>query len=639
MVSKKKVVILYTINQFEKYALLEENFYEDDSVIIVALTLELMSYLKNRGIKFRVQDDYLTEIEADDRDDYAFDIVRKWHKDLFKFQGVSLGLLAQWDLNFYFSRIIKVVSFILNLIEVEKPDEIVFFKVKNRFIIDFNNILNLICSRKKVDVNPTSIDKPEQSNMIKVKPGFREALIDLVSPIIESKPFKFCTKAVLRVLWILHNIKTKLFYEQNRRILTINNEYHPSVAEVGYRNKIFYRFNNRIDISIIIKLYQNLKYVVLNKKGGYHIFLEMYESNKIRKQADSFLNKFLNHWKKIIEESSFKEIFTYKGISLWSIIENKIYSVISTDFKEFIKNIIIFQKILYKNKIDLVMLSNEVREESMSLAIISSKKQIPSIVIQHGITSLYIGYVPSVSKKFAAWGQISKDFIIKYGMEKNKIELTGCPRFDAYIYLNRNNQLKNKIKEAVNQRFGISKDKKLILQVSSHAGIFYRLNSDLSAFEVMKSYDCALDMIQTMSDSHLIIKLHPLDPTQGKYVIDLIKKRGIKNASVTLKSNIVELIVACDCFITGESTTALEAMLLEKPVIFLHFRKRDYHTPYIEYFSESKASSQLELTNLIRKSIKEPVSHDFYHKFLKKYLYKIDGLSTMRVLELIGSLI
>ena len=105
------------------------------------------------------------------------------------------------------------------------------------------------------------------------------------------------------------------------------------------------------------------------------------------------------------------------------------------------------KKILKNVKIGNVIMGSDVPERYMAMSLISSELKISTLAIQHGVTGHFSGYIPSHSKYFAAWGKISQEKLIEWGMNPKKIVITGCPRFDKYIHLNNNEILKKKNKK------------------------------------------------------------------------------------------------------------------------------------------------------------------------------------------------
>ena len=140
-----------------------------------------------------------------------------------------------------------------------------------------------------------------------------------------------------------------------------------------------------------------------------------------------------------------------------------------------------------------------------------------------------------------------------------------------------------------------------------------------------------------MNNIHIVIKLHPGD--RSNQAFHLLKDiYDIKNISILFKYDITNLIVACDCMIAEESTTVIEALLLDKPVICVNFEEKQFAVPFFEYEAVYKATNENELKTLLKQILNNTVVKKDYKPFLNDYIYKIDGLSSQRVLNLLYKL-
>lgn len=631
----KHIILLHTINHFKKYSINKGNLNQNNSIKIIALTIELRIYLKQKKIQYKIEEDYINEALATKIDYDALDFCEKWHNDLFKFRDISLGLLIRWELRYYIARIFTYIHLLLKIIEIEKPTEIISFNDSNPYIKEFNEVVKYISSKKKINLNLIPIGKSKQPHIFSSKQNLMAMLRSLIVEIQEYKPFKFSMKVLLNLLWVLKNLKICIFNKNQNNILTYQYTYHESIVKEISQDNNLVLLDDQIRISNYKDLFQNLRSLFISR-GGYHIFFEMFDSFKIKRQTNLYFRKSLNKWKKIIEKTRSEEIFFYNGISIWPLFKGKIHEIIFSDFKKLINTIILIHRILNKKKYKIIILSNDVTQRSMILAIIASKIGVPTLVIQHGLTGYPVAFFPSFSQKFATWGKISKEWLISHGMKNDKIIITGCPRFDVYSNLNQNEQLKKLIKNSIFKKFRIQEEKKLFVFASVYGDLHKRFPTIAFNFlEIEKTYYILLNIAKNLPKSHLIIKLHPTDTTGGSIPLEIMKNLGIKNVSIIQKNNIIDLIVACDCFITAESTTGVEAMILEKPIIFLNFRETKNTAPYLKYYPNYHASNYEEIFNKIQKIFDEPIKSINYKKFLKDYIYKKDGLSTKRVMDLI----
>ena len=381
-----------------------------------------------------------------------------------------------------------------------------------------------------------------------------------------------------------------------------------------------------------VNFIKNLKNIFFKTKKAYLLFYPSWISANIQKKSNRAFNQLYISWKNIVKNPSFKKQFQYENVSLWPLIKTKFKHIIFLEFRTLIKWILVMKKILKKNNIGSVIMGTDVPERYMTMSLISSELKIQTVAIQHGVLGHFSGTVPSYSKYFAAWGKISQNTLIEWGMSPKKIVITGSPRFDIYIHLNKNEILKKK--KNVFKDFKIQKNKRLIVFATNYGVPQYRFNIQDLDSEIIKSFEIIFDAIKNIPDIHLIIKFHYAQ-NSTKFVHELASFCNLDNISFTKDYDIVNLIVACDCFISGESTTVLEAMLAEKPIICVKFNEREYIPSFFKDDAVYKASNSQELSNRINKALKEPVSLKNRELFLKDHLYRLDGFSTKRVMDLI----
>lgn len=154
--------------------------------------------------------------------------------------------------------------------------------------------------------------------------------------------------------------------------------------------------------------------------------------------------------------------------------------------------------------------------------------------------------------------------------------------------------------------FNIEKEKYIFfpMQVASDSQII--LNSDISLFDGLKY---AINSAKA-NKSTLVVKLHPAEKD-----VDIIKKvlklRKEYNFKI-IKDNTFQVIANAEKIITINSTVALEAMILDKPVeilgrsyykFFNHKRIKNYILGYLEnidFFSDNEFSEE-QVRKLVQK--------------------------------------
>lgn len=276
----------------------------------------------------------------------------------------------------------------------------------------------------------------------------------------------------------------------------------------------------------------------------------------------------------------------------------------------FILNYEIYKKIINKQNIKVAVLTapHNIFEKCLLAAL--EQKRIPSILVQHGLGMAGANPELLSNTKCAVFGDITKNELIKIGVNANSILKTGPIIFDKII------KYKKKVK-----------NDKLEIFLATTPAIE---DASLSANEYWNYLKKIINDLIKVPNSNLTIKLHPLEKGYDKY-IELTKNYNnilvIKNQDRDLyfktlnKSNV---------FLHFDSTAAIEAMILEKPTINIKILKDDIKLITDKYNLVATPSDNLD------KKVLEVINMDFKTKeFLHDLCGDLDGNSTKRVVDLI----
>lgn len=630
----KVLLILHDINQFlyifgKKRPSFNLNFGK-----IVALGLDLKIYLQQQGVDYIFIEDYLRELQPKLINSKAFNLAENWYNDLFSVRGISLGNLVEYELKFYLSRIFRLYKMLIHLIDTENPDKIITIKYSDKYVNEFNEILQFVANIKGIELSFISFN---YYNSIPV--GNKLKSINRKQKnlkLVNIKPLNLFLKKFLRLLLII----------KKRKINTLIRE--PIIA---YQYRKYQNLINKVSKQHLTLLLENfcsnkqqilcnLWNCLLRKRNGkFYIFLDTFNSKKNNSDINRTHKKITRLWEKYLLSPEFEKKFFYDEISLWPILQRKFNKIIYLDFKMHIKNIYNFFYIIKELRPKLLVLNHDVVAHSKSLAALCSEEGIKTLVLQHGLIVLPLGYIPSISTKFAAWGINAKTLLNNYGMNSDKIIITGCSRFDNHIKVEKNEELKQKIKRIVYRDFNINKKKKVIVLATDFGSLNEHLTyGQPNLNEIERFYKYSFKAINGIPNSHLIIKIHPGD----KNINIPLKLKEIyeaDNVSIVYDYDIIKLIIACVCFISGLSSSILEALLFKKFTIFLDVYNFENKTLFSKYKSLETVSDFVNLKEKIINSLESSNNSLNHEEILSDYLYKIDGLSTQRIINLINDLI
>lgn len=288
---------------------------------------------------------------------------------------------------------------------------------------------------------------------------------------------------------------------------------------------------------------------------------------------------------------------------------------------------------LAKYKPRLVIPYIEVWPLARLLVKVCSSRNIKTLMVQHGVTSdkpyYKVTWTPSIVDKLAVWGEGSKEYFIKNGINENKMEITGCTLFDK-LFIEKDSMLK----EEVYSRYGIPESKKVILYATQNfpeevkRGLFYNI----------------LNSVHKLNDVFLVVKLHPAPRETVEFYNQLLAKTNFDKGNILiLKDDLLyPLLKISDVLATVHSTVYVEAILFDKNVVILHFGESP-DLAAVKYGAALCSYSENETEDVIKRALYDRETQERLKsnrdKFIDGYIYKFDGQATRRITELIHSML
>ncbi len=297
------------------------------------------------------------------------------------------------------------------------------------------------------------------------------------------------------------------------------------------------------------------------------------------------------------------------------------------------------RNMITKTNPSLFFLSNEYSSWERNLIIAAKQEKLPVFALQHGIIhpthrgymyssrdidttgSILSPYCP-VPDKTAVYGEKFKNLLISGGFPPTLIEMTGQPRFDIFFSLKSFFKNKNRLRDILK----LPKDKYLLIWTTETHG--------LPLDENIKNIDAVYNAVSNLPEVELIIKLHPGE----NQVAPLYRKYNSKVRIFEGGADTPLLILASDILLTKDSTTGLEAVLLDRPVIILNLSNK---TDLVDYVREGVAVGVYKKENL-RDVITSLIRDDPLISARKTYItqyYMTDGKSSKRAAEALRSMI
>ncbi len=261
---------------------------------------------------------------------------------------------------------------------------------------------------------------------------------------------------------------------------------------------------------------------------------------------------------------------------------------------------------------------------------------------------------------FFAWSKKTKDILIKNKIiEENKIKVLGCPRFDFY-----SPEFINKLydKKDICTKYNIDSNKKIITWATGYAyndvprdhaianlkkiGFDTIINIEAYVDDECKFREMTVSaffsVAEKFKDVQFIIKVHP---SELSAVYD--KKQEtvqLPNVKILREPQAVELILISDAWLHWNSTTSLEACLLNKPTINLaigpakKYLFKEIEDASITIYNEKELEKYVDLVIKDKKIITKEIESK-RKKILKEWLGPVDGKSIERHADEITNLL
>ena len=265
---------------------------------------------------------------------------------------------------------------------------------------------------------------------------------------------------------------------------------------------------------------------------------------------------------------------------------------------------------------------------------------VPTLAVQHGNISpqdiAYYHPVEEISDKIgpqycpipdktAVYSPLDKELLLDVGhYPPDSVVVTGSSRYDI---LNHADKIYDKTK--IYEDLGLEQNKKMVLWTTQTHG--------LSIEENIWNISAVYNTVKSLGDIQLVIKLHPGEDQRAP----LYKKNKlIEPVIVDGKADTHALLYACDLMITRHSTTATEAVALNKPVIILNSSGEPDPVGYVKEGVALGVYKGKDLKPAIEKLLKDDSGlAKNRERYIEKYLYKVDGKASERVVGVICEMI
>ncbi len=541
--------------------------------IIYPLNLSSFEKLNNEKIPYENTSNLLTQIEREEIFDLTVSLTEWYENKIFSkdflFENVNLlGMIDGNEFHMFLTTKLLQFAYVKKIIEKEVPDSIISttsLKSMISILLDSTKIItydlennlnkNLTWDEYNFIINFGFISFPisiSRKNYVKGKDFFEKIICNLF-----SLNHKINSKKTILLLEFNPDAYSKLFDEFSKK--------QKNILIYNKRRSAVWNFKS------IQKLIKS-KSKILNPSS----FLTAELKQKIQSNHNDFQTKLTNLWS---IETEFSQIFNYNGKSFWQIIRPMLEETFEHRLLEYLTTIVIGKKIFESMNITCILNTNEVGETEKAILGVNNGKK-PSIMLEHYFAnytneiSRYdaINHYQFIKGNISVWGNSQKNYLLSFrNYNQKKIIVNGSPRHDYYF---KNKHVKSKIKT-----------NNILLSFHPISEI---IASDTVNMQIeLENFIIKLtSIIKTLPAINLIVKLHP-SPLKHHHLIKNFFKKIDPSIKIIHTTSTFDVLNNIDFMINvsefySPSTIIMEAMILEKPILFVPLYHKQIEFDFIK---------------------------------------------------------
>lgn len=606
---------------------------ETQNTTVVALTSDTQAKLKDEGIDFKTPNDYIVEKEYKKVDSDAWNLPMQWAnleisgtsiKKRLTYKELNLWNLIQYELyDFFMKYILKDIYTINRIIECEQPDEVVAVNYGHQ-----GKIVSVICETKKIYLNLLSV-----SFINGIRDNFKILTsMDRTKIHSQSRALKFLFNCVEWQRRLFSKLPTRSIHKiksQKTILMIAHAKNHIYVLKPIYE-ELKRNDTCSVDVICLDSIMNSDTAKELKKENIPYTIFESHIIKQIDIEVEKFNDQLEKMWHDFENDINFQKSLVYMDFSIWPVVKDAFAYFFATRqrFAEIVKYIETLELIYKSKKPNIIIATNIVVPFGKTAVCVGNALDIPTLYVQHAVISQHPSSADMPATKIAASGDFSKNVLLKYDVNPTKIVLTGQPKYDFLhdTQLNFNDNIYNQL--AIKHDLGV-----IALTTQPHP-----------TEDMVKLYRCVIGTMKYLTDKQLVIKLHPDEilSVRKKIIDKICAEFNVKNVKITKDINLYDVLNISEIILTEFSTTALEAMMLDKPVITINLTGEADRMPYaksgaaIGVYDEQDLLPALE-SILHDENVRKELSMN-RDKFVYDQTYKQDGNASKRVVKLINQM-
>lgn len=305
----------------------------------------------------------------------------------------------------------------------------------------------------------------------------------------------------------------------------------------------------------------------LHPEGGPYVHVNRYTTARVLRETRRATREIRAAWERLRGSPGVHEAFSHRGVAFFDLSSPDLAATLLLQLPWAVRSYQEMAEVLDAVKPALVCLYAESSGWGRAAILAARARSVATLAIQHGILyPRYYSYLHGPDEAdcprpdtTAVFGEAARRFLVERGgYDPASLVVTGSPKFDDLLAAARTWD-----RETIRARLGVSTDEKLVVVASRFHGIRRTHRSIGSAFPGLVRAVESLEAVQ------LVVKPHPAEAPDAYQAA--IREAGAARARILPRgSGLLELLHAADVLVTVESLSAVEALVLGRPVVVLN---------------------------------------------------------------------
>ncbi|MEM9074500.1 MAG: UDP-N-acetylglucosamine 2-epimerase [Myxococcota bacterium] len=234
----------------------------------------------------------------------------------------------------------------------------------------------------------------------------------------------------------------------------------------------------------------------------------------------------------------------------------------------------------------VVVVGNDLTTEGRTTCLVARAQGTPTVCIAHGLGVANPRLARTLADRVLVYGSLQQDALRSYGLGEDRVVITGAP------YLDEIPAQGGTLDPAIANALGLD-DRPYVLVATSGAGQKVSLDHHRA---MIRAFDQAA---RALPELQFVAKLHPKD-RRDLYPEPSSLKVIDRSQIGDLPKSIFSWLQGAHAVVTSGSAVAMEAMLLEVPVVTMDLANELGHVDFITAGATHHATSEAALIDTLR---------------------------------------